>query len=59
LRVSREKAQEAKKNNPSYEAADGLFSSSPTFDLSSPFYVLLRLLRIFAAKKPAGSQITV
>src|SRR4026209_2628174 len=28
-----------------------LFSSSPTFDLSFPFYVLLRLLRFFAAKK--------
>src|SRR4026209_1022831 len=28
-----------------------LFSSSPTFDLSFPFHVLLRLLRFFAAKK--------
>jgi len=51
LRVSREKAQEAQKNNSSSEAADGIILLFPTFDLSFPLYVLLRLLRFFAAKK--------
>jgi hypothetical protein len=49
--LAAKKRKRRKKNNPSHEAADGLFFSSPTFDLSFPFYVLLRLLRFFAAKK--------
>jgi hypothetical protein len=52
MRVGRKKAQEAKKNpNPSYGAADGFFLLQPPFANSFPIYVLLRLLRLFAAKK--------
>jgi hypothetical protein len=49
--LAAKKRKRRKKYNSSHEAADGIILLPPTFGLSFPFFVLLRLLRFFAAKK--------
>jgi hypothetical protein len=49
--LAAKKRKRRKKSNPSYEVAKRLILLAPTFAISFPFYMLLRLLRFFAAKK--------
>jgi hypothetical protein len=48
--LAAKKRKKRKKSNPSYEAANRILFLPPTLDLSVHFFVLLRLLRFFAAK---------
>jgi hypothetical protein len=49
--LAAKKRKRRKKSNPSYEAADRIPFLAPTFAISFPLHVLLRLFRFFAAKK--------